>query len=769
MRNSRLARAAVVAALTVVLSPPATARAQADRPATLVGTVVAADGSRIPLALLLLTSRTGHGPAVRAAASVHGTFRLAGLDPGRYDLLVSAPGFADRVVTDLDLGAGTTLSLEIGLDVALVQEQVTVIGTAPREGVSLGALRESAARDVGEALAASPGIWKLRKGGIANDVVVRGLQSRDLNVLIDGQRLHGACPNRMDPAPFHVDFAEVERIEVTSGPFDLRNQGSLGGLVNIVTKRPAEGWHAVPTLALGSDGFANPSLTASYGSRRGSLLGGASYRRSLAATAGDGLRLTERANYRPEGIDGEAYRVLTGWARAGVAPAEGHLIQAAYTWQSADAVLYPYLLMDAIYDDAQRLNATYEAGPSGRRPAIKVQGYHARVDHWMTDAYRASASGSRGYSMGTFAATRTTGGRVDLVAGPITAGAEAFRRRWDARTELAGRQYVPQFSIPDVVADTAGGFVEGRWHAGNRVAIDAGARLDRSRAVADAEKAGTALYLAYKGTARTARTDLFPSARAGLTWSPTGDVRLTAGVGSTVRVPEPTERFFALVRMGTDWVGHPDLDPTRNTGVDLGVSFTRAGATLAATVWAARLAGFVAVHDQPRRQAVPGVMNARARSYANIDARLYGLELVAGAPVGRRFHVSADASSTRGTAAPRPDLGLTSRDLAEMPPFRGRLRIRFDDGRLFAGAEAVAAARQRRVDRALGEQPTPGYTVVNVQAGMRHGPLAVAAGVSNLLDRFYVEHLSYQRDPYRTGVRVPEPGRTLFANVSWRF
>jgi iron complex outermembrane receptor protein len=706
---------------------------------------------------------------VRAAASVHGTFRITGLEPGRYDLFVSAPGFADRVVADLDLEAGSTISLEIGLDLALVKEQVTVVGTAPREGISLGALRESAARDVGEALAASPGIWKLRKGGIANDVVVRGLQSRDLNVLIDGQRLHGACPNRMDPAPFHVDFAEVERIEVTSGPFDLRNQGSLGGLVNIVTKRPAAGWHAVPALALGSDGFANPSLTASYGSPRGSVLGGGSYRRSLAATAGDGLRFTERANYRPEAIDREAYRVWTAWARAGLAPAAGHQIQAAYTWQSADAVLYPYLLMDAVYDDTQRLNATYEAGPSGWRPAIRVQTYHARVDHWMTDAYRASAAGSRGYSMGTFAATRTTGGRVDVVAGPITAGVEAFRRRWDARTELAARQYVPQFSIPDVVVDTAGGFVEGRWHAGHRVTIEAGARLDRSQAVADAEKASTALYLAYKGTTRTVRTDVFPSARAGLTWSPTGDIRVTAGVGSTVRVPEPTERFFALARMGTDWVGNPDLDPTRNTGVDLGVSLARAGATLAATVWAVRVAGFVAVHDQPRRQAVPGVMNARARSYANIDARLHGTELAAGVPVGRRFYVSTDVSYTRGSAAPRPDLGLTSGDLAEMPPLRGRLRVRFDDGRLFAGAEAVAAARQRHVDRTLGEQPTPGYAVLNLQAGLRHGPVAVTAGVSNLLDRFYVEHLSYQRDPYRTGVRVPEPGRNVFFTVSWRF
>ena len=34
-------------------------------------------------------------------------------------------------------------------------------------------------------------------------------------------------------------------------------------------------------------------------------------------------------------------------------------------------------------------------------------------------------------------------------------------------------------------------------------------------------------------------------------------------------------------------------------------------------------------------------------------------------------------------------------------------------------------------------------------------------GVENLFDRAYREHLSYQRDPFRAGVAVPEPGRSF--------
>jgi iron complex outermembrane receptor protein len=47
--------------------------------------------------------------------------------------------------------------------------------------------------------------------------------------------------------------------------------------------------------------------------------------------------------------------------------------------------------------------------------------------------------------------------------------------------------------------------------------------------------------------------------------------------------------------------------------------------------------------------------------------------------------------------------------------------------------------------------------------------LRVTAGLANVFDRLYTEHLSYQRDPFRSGVHIPEPGRSLFANAAFRF
>ena len=81
-----------------------------------------------------------------------------------------------------------------------------------------------------------------------------------------------------------------------------------------------------------------------------------------------------------------------------------------------------------------------------------------------------------------------------------------------------------------------------------------------------------------KGQAVTgvAFTDTLPAAKLRLAWH-RGAWELAAGVGHAPRVPEANERYLALKRMGTDWVGNPDLAPSRNTAVDLAAGFTRAG------------------------------------------------------------------------------------------------------------------------------------------------------------------------------------------------
>ena len=740
-----------------------------DSRGRLSGSVTSRDGARLPGVVLTVARADGWSAQVTSGGL--GTFRSGDLAAGTYEVRAALPGFAQGLVPSVIVRAGEETLLDLTLDVAGLSEAVSVVGEAPRATLEASELRETSAVDVGEALGWKAGLWRLRKGGIANEVVLRGLQSRDLNVLIDGQRVYGACPNHMDPAAFHVDFAEVDRVEVGKGPFDVKNQGALGGTINVVTRKPEAGWHATPTLAAGSFGLVNPSLTAGHGGERLSFLAGYSERRGDAYEDGSGRRFTEIANYRPENQGDRAFSIGTAWGRVVWAPAAGHQVDVAYTRQDSGAVLYPYLLMDALWDDTDRLNVRYEAtGLGARRTSVRAQGYFTQVDHWMTDEKRTSSlSKPRAYSMGTQAETRTAGGKVEAVVGGLTFGAEGYERYWDATNEMAGSAYAPQAMIPGVAVRTGGVFAEYVRSFGRGFALSAGGRLDQARSEADAARANTALYEAYQGTSSLASDDTLPAGKLRLAWRH-GALEIAGGVGHAARAPEATERYLALRRMGTDWVGNPGLEPSRNTALDASATFTKAGFRLEAALYRNRVADYVTVYDQTRRSMVPGVMNAMARSFANVDATLTGGEIGWSLPIvlGRVF-VSGDVSYVRGDQDGDSARGIVAGPLAEMPPVRGRVSARYDDGRFFGSIEGLFAADQDRVDASLNEARTPGWGVMNATVGFRQGRLRLAAGVANVFDRLYVDHLSYQRDPFRSGVRVPEPGRSLFANASFRF
>ena len=161
---------------------------------------------------------------------------------------------------------------------------------------------------------------------------MRGLQRDNINVLIDGGRIYGACPNRMDSPAFHVDFSEIDHVEVTKGPYDIENQGSLGGVVNIITRKPETGLHGSAVLAAGSNGFVNPSVNASWGGPNFSALAGYSHRTADPYRDGNGQIFTEVSNYAPGQADTAAFRVNTAWAKLYAKPSAN---------QTLDAVVYP--------------------------------------------------------------------------------------------------------------------------------------------------------------------------------------------------------------------------------------------------------------------------------------------------------------------------------------------------------------------------------------------------------------------------------------------
>jgi iron complex outermembrane receptor protein len=636
-----------------------------------------------------------------------------------------------------------------------------------KDSLEVREVRESSAKDVGEALTKLEGIWKIRKGGIANDVVLRGFYKDNINVLIDDDRVYGACPNRMDPPAFHVDFSQVERIEVIKGPFDVRHQGSMAGLVNIITKKPEKGFHIKLNASAGSFNFINFSPVVSYADDKLGILVGYSYRYSKPYKDGDGKKITEYANYKPQFINSKAFEINTYWTKLGFKPIENHSVEFSYTRQDARHVLYPYLRMDAIYDKTDRFNMNYQIdGISDTLKSLKFHLYYTKVDHWMDDRYRTSA-GMGLWSMATDAKSKAYGGRLEANLGDLTLGFEAYKRNWDAINYMG--MMGTQFAIPDVDTDSFGLYGEYKKNLSDRLRWVAGLRLDTTKTQADSSKANTNLYFAYKNTRSTSKTDTYPSGNIQLFYELQKGTELFVGLGHSVRVPDPQERYFALRRMGTDWVGNPELKPSKNTELDLGIKHSTDRTLIKATAFYSYVQDYITVHNQSKVNSVPGVMNSQARSYENVNAQFFGGELDLRLSLTQELFLFGGMSYVQARKETKPEKNINSSNVAEIPPLKTRLALRYDKGSYFGEVETILSATQNRTDTDLREQKTSGYGVVNIKVGGNFKGFTINAGIDNVFDKRYFEHLSYLRDPFTTGVKVPEPGRTFYVNVSYTF
>jgi iron complex outermembrane receptor protein len=220
--------------------------------------------------------------------------------------------------------------------------------------------------------------------------------------------------------------------------------------------------------------------------------------------------------------------------------------------------------------------------------------------------------------------------------------------------------------------------------------------------------------------------------------------------------------------MGSDWVGNPSVDAPRSTAAEASLTWSGGAGVLTAAAPPKTIDDYITLYQAPRVNMVPGVMNVAAQSYANVNAQLVGVTLDGAVPLSSSFFLSGGAAWIQGVKDRDAALGLESENLAEMPPLTGRLALRWQSPNYFTELEGVGAAEQDRVDTDLAEQRTPGWGIVNLKAGVNSRHWRLTLILDNLFDKDYHEHLSYQRNPFRSGFTVSEPGRSFSAMLGWR-
>ena len=627
--------------------------------------------------------------------------------------------------------------------------------------------------DVAEALSKKvPNITLVRRSGIANDIILRGQKKDNINVIVDGGKVCGACPNRMDPPTSHIATNNISTIKIIEGPYDVENFGTLSGGAYVTTKKPTQELSGDVSLNLGSWNYKKLSATVSAGTENVRIMLGASKESSDQYEDGDGNNFADQMdNYikdhpslagtalQPKYRDMEAYDKTSFIGKIFVDITDDQQLKFGYTANRSDDVLYPTSKMDALYDDSDLYNAEYKITNLGDySKELSILGYYSEVAHPMSTYYRKSALATPAVGAVTSYLESTIGGvRVKNTADisddiELRVGVDTSTRNWDGEYQSeTGKGPQGKPNIQDVDTKNMALFAELEKHYDD-VRVTAGMRYDDTEiTTAGAEQDNDYSAL---------------SANVYATYDSSSSLSFFGGIGQSSRVPDGKELYFksSMAKPG-QVIGTPDLDQTTNREIDLGMENRFEHFTFRTKVFYSMLDDYIAYNS-----------SKMLNRYENVDATIYGFDITGSIFVTDAAYVDFGVAYQRGKKDSAL-AGQTGTNLAEIPPLKGNMSFTYEYADSSSAMfEVFGASSWDDIDVENGEQVLDSYLVTNIKVDhdFGHG-FSLALGVDNIFDNTYAITNTYNDMILITDgtskevMLMNEPGRYFYANATYRF
>ncbi len=620
------------------------------------------------------------------------------------------------------------------------------------------------ASDGADYLKTVPGFSAIRNGGTNGDPVLRGMSGSRLNILSNDGSLIGACPSRMDNPLSYIAPETYDRLTVIKGPQSVRwGAGASAGTVRFERDMPrfdAPGMQLQASALGGSNNRNDQMLDASVGSKPG-------YVRV------NGNR-SESDDYR----DGNGDVVPSRWRKWNADAAIGWTPDADTVLElnagTGDALArYAGRGMDGAAFRRSSYGLRFERGNlPGAWDKLQANLYYNEADHVM-DNYTLrtpNPHGSMPMPMASNVERRTSGGRLasewrwqDVA---VVAGIDAQDSRHRKRNGMGRGTFRQMPWTRDAELRNQGAFAELTFGEDTPRRWVSGLRVDRAQA---------------KDLRRTAGMMAMPNPTAGLTREETlgsGFLRYErdhgkawtwyAGLGHSERMPDYWELFSADAGPAGSANAFAGVKPEKTTQLDLGLQFHGRALDAWVSAYAGRLQDYILFAYRSG-----GMMGSSTRA-GNVDAR------IAGAEAGLEWRPVQGWKLGSTLAYAWGENRDEQRPLPQIPPLEGRFTASWEHARWSTGALLRVVGRQNRVAQDEGNVvardlgPTAGFATLSLNAAYRiNDGLRASAGVDNLFDRAYAEHLNlagsadfgFPADP----VRINEPGRTFWLKLDYRY
>lgn len=639
-------------------------------------------------------------------------------------------------------------------------------------------------------------------GAISGQTQYRGMFGSRMNVRIDGMYINSGGPNWMDPPLHYVPKSLLESMEVERGIASVSSGSGIGGYVKAKTKSSKFTdsdqfeFHGDANLSGHSvdNGYNLGGLLAySNNQHRFHFLGSRDDGNDIDFGDGEinGTR-HERDNY------GLGYGFKQGQ----------HELALNYRHQDTGPTGTPALPLDIALFNTELFSAKYNT--KWNKVDIETSINYTDVVHQMnnftlrpvpnfftpggtTDRRVINATGdSLVYSLK---------GTMPFASGNVTLGFDTNFNNHDA-TVLDPDQanfFVTNFN--NVENDVFSFFVETEQQLNKRLALELGVRYSRVEMDADDVAAGVtpgaglagptaALSNAFNASDRS-QEDNNVDWVAELNYAMTNHLSVELGVARKTRSPYYVERYLwiplevnAGLGDGNGYVGNVNLDPEVSHQIELGFNLHHHHYYVAPRVYYRSVDDYI----QGTASTNAAVLNvARLNSetsplvFSNVDAELYGADADWGYSFNQQWQLDGVISYVRGKRRDIDD------NLYRIAPLNTTVALTHSRATWSASLEGVFVARQNDISDTIvksdttsatgintDNSATPGYILMNISGQWKPAKgVALNAGIGNILDKNYTDHLSgFNRNSgsdVALGSRLPGLGRNVFATVSYEW
>jgi len=212
----------------------------------IIGTVMLEDGSSVPGCLVEAISPKLVGKAT-AVTDENGNYRLLNLTPGVYTITFSLQGLQTFVQKSVNLSAEQTLSLNAAMKLGEMTESITVSAMATQIDVRTTAQGQTLTKEVFQTLPKGRNFDSLMTTipGVQNEPMlggnsVDGATGLENVYYVDGVDTTNIVKGSSGQA---VSFDFVDEVRINSSGYSAEFGGSLGGVVNVITRSGGNEFH----------------------------------------------------------------------------------------------------------------------------------------------------------------------------------------------------------------------------------------------------------------------------------------------------------------------------------------------------------------------------------------------------------------------------------------------------------------------------------------------------------------------------------------------